>query len=288
MKTTGIGWTVAVATVTCLASIQPARSAFVPTRYEARWTSTPPVVDGQLNDAVWAEAETIDKFFAYKSGGSPAAADASARLLWDSDRLYVAFEVTDVDIRSSCGLAGECGPDARLWFGDVIELFVRESTSSPRYYEFQWSPIGDEFDARFDFRGGGPGSAWDSGVVSAVQVDGTVDQPSDADQMWTVEASIPLSNFQLSTVEEGTEWTFTAARYDYFNHPPAANEELMMSTPGDPDAPMGGVTNGFHTYEIYDILEFTRPVPEPASIVLVGIALILFGGRGWRHISRRG
>ena len=30
-----------------------------------------------------------------------------------------------------------------------------------------------------------------------------------------------------------------------------------MSTPGDPTAPMGGVTHGFHTYEIYDLLRFT-------------------------------
>ena len=58
-----------------------------------------------------------------------------------------------------------------------------------------------------------------------------------------------------------------------------------MSTPGDPAAPMGGVTHGFHTYEIYDILEFTRSVPEPTSVVLVAIALVLFGGLGRRRAS---
>jgi hypothetical protein len=41
----------------------------------------------------------------------------------------------------------------------------------------------------------------------------------------------------------------------------------MMSTRGDPEAPAGGVTNGFHTYEIYDTLEFVgERVPEPSSL----------------------
>jgi hypothetical protein len=166
----------------------------------------------------------------------------------------------------------------------VIEFFVRETTSSTRYHEFEWSPLGEQFDARFETRFGNPGTAWDSGVTSAVQLDGTTDRPSDTDRGWTIEASIPLADFERSTVTVGTQWRFTAARYDYFNNPPAASEALMMSTPGDPDAELGGVTSGFHTYEIYDILEFTAVVPEPSISAVPCVLAVTM----WRRRSIRG
>jgi hypothetical protein len=70
-----------------------------------------------------------------------------------------------------------------------------------------------------------------------------------------------------STVDVGTTWTFTGARYDYHNRNVPGGPALMMSTRGDPSAPSGGVTNGFHTYEIYDTLRFVdEVVPEPSSL----------------------
>ena len=235
---------------------------FVPRLFQARRTVTAPVIDGDLSDATWNGAEVIDEFFAYKSGGDPAAADATARILWDETNLYVAFEMFEVDIRSSCGLVNQCGHDANLFQGDVIELFVKELAGDSTYYEFEWSPNGDDFDAQFNTRFGPPGTSFESSLTSAVQVQGTVDNGNDSDTSWTVEAAIPLASLSaFSAVNLATEWFFTVARYDYYNAPPSPQEQLMMSTPGDPNAPMGGVTHGFHTYEIYDILRFT-PSPD--------------------------
>ena len=188
-------------------------------------------------------------------------------LVWDNDYLYLTVTMFDRDIAPSTVVSGRGGFDGPLYEGDVIELFVREQASSPQYHEFEWSPNGDEFDARFDsVRFGAPGTRWDSGMMSAVTVDGTTDVASDEDHSWTVEAAIPLSHFATRD-----EWFFTFARYDY--HPRDGggyDADLMMSTPGDPDAPRGGVTHGFHTYEIYDVMVF---VPEPQHAILLPLAL---------------
>jgi hypothetical protein len=259
----------------------PALAVFVPEVYEARRIGTPTLIDGQLGDAAWAMADAVEPFFKYQSGGAPPAADTSLRLLWDDTYLYVAMRAADVDIRSSCARTGACGNDAALFNGDVLELFVRTSTASTRYHEFEWSPLGEIFDARFETRFGAPGTSWQSGLNAAVAIEGTVDTPSGADVGWAVEARVPLAAFEAGVVGEGTEWTFTGARYDYNNPSNLRGPELMMSTRGDPDAPRGGVTNGFHTYEIYDRLVFTAAVPEPGAAglaMLVGVALGAFGG----------
>lgn len=245
---------------------------FVPAVYEARQAAAAPTIDGVLDDAAWQAAEVIEPFFAYQSGGAPPAANSSLRLLWDDEFLYVAMHAEDVDIRSSCALARQCGRDASLFNGDVLELFIRPSADRTRYYEFQWSPLGEEFDARFDTRFGAPGTSWESGIESAVSVEGTVDDRASADTGWSVEAKIPFAALGAGLVDAGTEWTFTGSRYDYFNPRTRSGPALMMSTRGDPDAPNGGVTNGFHTYEIYDRLVFVAGVPEPTSQLLLSVA----------------
>ena len=256
-----------------LAATSDCAADFTPRGFEARKTPTPPVIDGVIDDIVWAHAQTIDDFFAYQSGGDPPAAATTARVLWDEQFLYVAFEMNDVDIRPSSITTGDTGRDAELFRGDVIELFIRESRDSPKYFEFEWSPNGtDVFDARFDQRRfGPPGTAWNTDIEWAVTVDGTIDNFTDQDGSWTVESAIPLEAF--GAIATGSEWTFAVARYDFFN-PISPTEQLMISTPGDPDRPRAGFTSGFHTYELYDNLRFV--VPEPAtSSCMTGLALLI-------------
>ncbi|MGL4512024.1 MAG: carbohydrate-binding family 9-like protein [Lacipirellulaceae bacterium] len=256
-----------------------ALAAFVPQVHEARRASTPPLIDGLLDDGAWQGADVVQPFYAYQSGGATAAAETSLRVLWDNNYLYVAMRAADVNIRSSCASTGACGNDAALFNGDVLELFVRESARSTRYHEFEWSPLGESFDARFETRFGSPGVRWQSGMNASVSVQGTVDNASDTDVGWTVEARIPLAAFEAGPVGVGSEWTFTGARYDYLNPGNPRGPELMMSTRGDPDAPRGGVTNGFHTYEIYDRLKFTEAVPEPHAGLLAAVAAVGFSAR---------
>jgi hypothetical protein len=254
---------------------------FTSTRFDVWRADTGPAIDGDLSDVAWRRAVVIDQFFEYRSGGEPAPVDGSARFLWDDNSLYVGLEMQDVDIRSACALSGDCGNDANLFNGDVIELFIKPLPGRTKYFEFEWSPLGEFFDARFDNAmdprwSTPPGVGWDSTATSAVQVQGTVDNPADVDAGWTVEASIPLVDLGLTSFGPGSEWYFTVARYDYFNVPGVMTPALMMTTPGDPAAPNGGVTFGFHSYEIYDLLHFSA-VPEPsvASVLVTSLA----GGR---------
>jgi hypothetical protein len=262
-----------------------AHANFTSRRFDVLRADSAPAIDGDLSDGAWRHAVVIDQFFEFRSGGEPAASEGSARFLWDDNSLYVGLEMQDVDIRSACALSGHCGNDANLFNGDVIELFIKPLPGRTKYFEFEWSPLGEIFDARFDNAmdprwSTPPGVSWDSTATGAVQLHGTVDNPSDVDTGWTVEASIPLADLGLTSFGAGSEWYFTVARYDYFNVPAVMTPALMMSTPGDPAAPNGGVTFGFHSYEIYDLLHFSA-VPEPS------VTSILVTSLAWGRLRRR-
>lgn len=267
-------WFVLILIAGCLS--HEAQAVFTPTTYFARKTTQAPTIDGDLSDDVWNDAQRINQFYVYKSGGTPAASTGEMKILWDDQNLYLSMAMDDDNILPSTYTAGEGGFDGPLWKGDVIEFFVHEKNTSPKYFEFEWSPNGDEFDARFDSqRYGAPSTNWNSGMSSAVTVDGTISSPGDTDTAYHAEAAIPLDSFD--PIAEGSSWFFSFARYNFTpNGTGGYRQDLMMTTPGDPTAPNGGVTYGFHTYEIYDRLEFTGVVPEPGTGT-IGLVMILLG-----------
>ncbi|HEY1907109.1 MAG TPA: carbohydrate-binding family 9-like protein, partial [Myxococcaceae bacterium] len=85
------------------------------------------------------------------------------------------------------------------------------------YNEIEVSPHNVVFDAYFPARRQGMDLSWDSGLQSAVKVNGTIDDPSDRDQGWTVEMRIPFA--RLSSVPHvpprpGDRWRFNLYRLD--------------------------------------------------------------------------
>ena len=76
-----------------------AMAAFTPAIYEARRTTAALTIDGDLSDSAWSCAQEIGPFYAYRSGGSPAAAETTMRILWDDQFLYASLQATDADIR---------------------------------------------------------------------------------------------------------------------------------------------------------------------------------------------
>jgi hypothetical protein len=93
---------------------------------QVKKTTTPPVIDGTANDAVWANAEVhdTDEFFA---GGAAITPDANLtlewRALWDDTNLYVMAKINDDAIVNSLDEFG--GPDvAADWNDDSIEFYI--------------------------------------------------------------------------------------------------------------------------------------------------------------------
>ena len=217
-----------------------------PAPYVCKEASGAILIDGNLDETAWNGASVISNFNVYTPEGAENLSPTEARMLWDSQNLYVAISCTDADIWSYSGQ-----PADFLWYGDVGEIFLKPDHDSPVYYEFIAAPNETVYDARYPSRGAGGYSrfrTWSSGIRVGCVVDGTDDDPTDMDTGYTIEMAIPLSAFHGSTLPaDGVAWTFGMFRYDFSK---LFDERLLlMSIPEI-------LHDGFHYYEGYTDLVF--------------------------------
>ncbi|WP_441290128.1 carbohydrate-binding family 9-like protein [Sorangium sp. KYC3313] len=161
-------------------------------------------IDGRLDEPAWQAAATTGPFVNVGTGREDRSlpTQGEARLLWDDGFLYVGFDVSD---RTITGGFPEGARDPHLWERDTVEVMIDPDGDGDNkdYYEIQINPQNLVFDSQFDDynapRGGPSGpfghEAWSAGLTSAVALRGTLDDGSDEDVGYVVEAKIPWSSF---------------------------------------------------------------------------------------------
>jgi hypothetical protein len=197
-------------TIPLHAAEQPAQLP-LPT-YRAPRARGPIKIDGVLDEADWKRAPSTGPF-THTMDGASAHYRTEAKILWDDENLYVGFTCQDEDIWSSY-----TQHDDPLYNQEAVEIFVDADGDGKTYNEIEISPGNVTFDAYFPARRQGMDLSWESGLKSAVKVDGTYNDPSDVDRGWTVEAAIPIA--RLAAVphvppKPGDRWRINLYRLDW-------------------------------------------------------------------------
>jgi hypothetical protein len=170
-------------------SVAPASApASAPAPYVIRRATGPIVVDGKADEKDWATAQSTGAFRTAE-GGDPVPGSASAKLLWDDKNLYVLVDIADKDVASQY-----TKHDDPIWKEDAVEVFIDADRSGAGYVELQVNPRNATFDSWYPkTRAEGGDPKWDSGMKTAVKVEGTLDKRDDVDQGWRAEIAIPLA-----------------------------------------------------------------------------------------------
>jgi hypothetical protein len=179
--------------------------------YTARRAAKAPVIDGELNDAVWKAATPVVLRGSFD--GREPSLRTEARLAYDDQHLYVAFDAEDPDVWGTLRKR-----DDPIYEQEVVEVFLDANADGRTYNEMQVSPHNVTFDAYFPARRQGMDLSWDSGMTTAVKVRGTLDNPADRDEGWRVEMKIPFA--RLAEVpglppKKGERWRFNAYRLEH-------------------------------------------------------------------------
>ena len=163
--------------------------------YVCHKVTTPITIDGLLNEPAWKRAATTGRFTSWSDKFIPRY-ETQVRVLWDDQHLYIAFECEDGDIEATMKER-----DANLWEEhEIAEVFIDPGNTQRTYYEFGITPLNavddliiPDFGAHASLAGR---KCWDcKGMVTAVKVNGTLNDPKDVDKGWTVEMAMPLVNF---------------------------------------------------------------------------------------------
>lgn len=171
-------------------------------------------IDGKLDEPAWKTANSSG-LFVNSLDGAPAAQAASAKVLWDDQNLYVAFDFADTDIWGSLEKH-----DDKIYTQEAAEMFIDPDGDGRTYIELQVSPRNVTFDSWLPaYRQND--NAWDAPMKTAVQVSGTLNKRDDTDTGWTVEMMIPLTavkgrleNVKGVPPQVGTEWRINFFRMD--------------------------------------------------------------------------
>lgn len=243
-----------------------AQAQYTPT-YTCLKTSVPPVIDGKGDDAAWQRAPLaslvdVEDLTGTKVHSRP----TQIAMLWDEENLYVLFVATDPDVWST--LANR---DDHLWNEEVVELYTDPDGDGQNYAEIEVNPLNTIVDLLLTkpYRQGGSSDfGWSPEYQTAVHVEGTINDPADVDQYWSMEMALPWEALRSAKLDVlsgraappavGDQWRFNFYRYERLRN--ASGRELKVEYSAW--SPVGRID--FHVPERFGVVIFG----EPSSPVL--------------------
>lgn len=229
----------------------------VKTEHEALYTQSAVAIDGKLDEPVWKQAKVYPMHLAVRpiegGGEIPKLTEgAKVQLAWDDEYLYLAADLEDADV------VAEADEDNAHHYrtGDVLELFLRPP-GKLCYWELYGAPNGRQSTFFYPSKGRVfmPSSVISGmGMKTAVVVRGTLNDPSDRDQGWTLEMAVPLKELAAKggvVSADSLPWQILVSRYNYSAYHEFNGGELS-ATSEEP-------SSSFHDFRHWGTLRFVKP-----------------------------
>ena len=160
-------------------------------------------LDGDLDDTGWLGPLARTGAFV-GANGAEARPYSDARAVWGDGHLYLALYAADEDVRATSRVA-----DGPTWVDDSFRLVF---TSGDVESVIDISAAGVVTDSRRS-HGGALDYSWDSGLHVSTELDGTMNDPRDEDEEWTLEVAIPFESLGMRGVA-GERIGFSVRRCD--------------------------------------------------------------------------
>lgn len=175
-------------------------------------------IDGVLNEDAWLMAEWTDYFVDIEGElKSPPLHSTRAKMMWDNKYFYIAAEISEPHIQARLRQR-----DTVIFYDNDFEVFIDPDGDTHGYYELELNAFNTVWDLLltkpYRDKGNKVIDAWDiSGLKSAVKIYGTLNDPGDIDEMWTVEIAIPMDVLSEwgNIPTEGAQWRINFSRVNW-------------------------------------------------------------------------
>ena len=191
----------------------------IPRSYIVHYTNTAPVIDGNIDDDAWKQAQWTEEFRDIEGAVKPLPyLHTQVKMLWDDSCLYIAAQMQEPQL-----FAYQKHHDDIVFQDNDFEVFVNPGNTAHQYYEIEINALNTIFDLFLNTPYRDNGSAminWNAeGLRSAVKIQGTLNDPSDIDKGWTVEMAIPFRAISIGNnvfiPKDGTLWRINFSRVEW-------------------------------------------------------------------------
>lgn len=238
-----------------------------PNSYVVQHTSQPLTMDGSLQENAWQQAAWTTDFVDIEGTAKPRPSlQTRVKMLWNDSTLFVAATLQEPQI-----WANLTHHDDIIYHDNDFEIFIDPDNNTHQYFEIEINALNKIFDLYLPKPYRNKGDAlisWDvAGLRSGVAIKGTLNQPQDVDDSWTVEMAIPLKalrmGFPFQPPTEGTQWRINFSRVQWDTRVADGKNKKLQDDAGK-DLPEHnwvwspqGVVN-MHYPERWGYLQFTR------------------------------
>ncbi len=191
----------------------------IPENYVVFHTNNAPVIDGNISDLVWQQVNWTNEFQDIEGAGKPHPIfPTRVKMLWDDSCLYIAAQIIEPQVWATLK-----NHDDIVFRDNDFEVFIDPYNTTQPYYEIEVNALNTIFDLLLNkpYRDEGrPIISWDvKGLRSAVKIQGTLNDPSDKDECWTVEMAIPFKSISLGNrtqaPKDGALWRINFSRVEW-------------------------------------------------------------------------
>ncbi len=211
--------------------------------YKVAKVSNELVIDGLLDEEAWVNAESTTNFVILGNNEEAARTVTWAKMLWDTNYLYVAFYSEDREL-----WAEYVDRDDPLYKEDVVEVYIDPDGDGENYLEIEVNPDNTIFDLWLTKprKQGGEGMVdWTmGGLKTACTYSGTLNDNSDQDTSWICEMALPFEAMEFSADSANFPplpddmWRFNLYRFDRaFNKDPEGEASGWSQTSGGQHEP---------------------------------------------------
>ncbi len=240
-------------------------------------------VDGHLTEASWAGAASTAVFTLWNGSNAPASLQTSAKMVWDDQYLFIAFDAKDPDVYATYN-----GRDKSLWEQDNFEVFV-SVPGTTGYVEAEGSPTGAIWDGYFTniFQGLG-GSYTMTNLQVAGHVNGTLNNSANQDIGFAGEMRLPFADIYQGVPgghpANGTQLRLNLNRINWNTPVTTGGKGAAGSDTYHAWSPVSGTSPNFHQPSKYGTVTFsTSSVPAPTWTLtgqLLSDTNLVFSGVG--------
>ena len=179
------------------------------------YSTTPPVIDGKLNDSCWSQAPLLDKFIIHNDRDRKVAQRRTeAKIIYTDTAIVVAFKAFIPSDR----LPKKDDVHKLVNRTDCVELMITPSESGDQYFHFIVNSFNRTFERACDQGGYVGNTDWFCSYRTAVHKD---------KDFWSAELEIPYSELAV-TDPSAARWRFNLARESH-NLPKTPQEVSSIS-----------------------------------------------------------